>query len=301
MSCSAAIIILNWNGWVYTRACLQSLQEAGFPMEDVILVDNGSEDGSPKSIAEHFPTVQLLQNQQNLGFTGGNNVGMRLAVNQGYRYIMLLNNDTEIAPGFWEPLLEEMEASSRTAAIQPLIYFLNDKNVLWNAGGRYHSWIGFSQTKLKPKGNAPYLTDWITGCAILVRSSVLEEIGLLDERYFAYFEDVDWSLRMRKAGYLLKVHPGSIIYHEAGAASKSKNKGNEGFLSPKVHFLNVRNQIFQLRKYCRHPITWLSWPVHFLIFGLMLVHFTVKNRKLKRKAILDGLMAGMNTLLKKEA
>lgn len=298
MSFSTAIIILNWNGWEYTRACLQSLQEAGFPMEDVILVDNGSEDGSPKLISKYFSTVQLVQNQRNQGFTGGNNVGMRLAIGLGYRYIMLLNNDTEIKSGFWNPLLQEMEASSQTAAIQPLIYFLNDKNVVWNAGGRYQSWIGFAQTKLKPKSNAPYPTDWITGCAILVRSSVMNEVGLLDERYFAYFEDVDWSLRMRQAGYLLKVHPGSVIYHEAGAASKSKNKGKEGFLSPKVHYLNVRNQIFQMRKYCRHPKTWLSWPVHFLKFGLILIYFTLKRRKLKRKAILDGLRAGLSTPLK---
>lgn len=301
MSCSTAIIILNWNGWEYTQACLQSLQDAGFPMEDVILVDNGSDDGSLSAIKSHFPTVQLWINEHNLGFTGGNNVGIRQALQQGYAYIMLLNNDTEIGTGFWKPLLKEMEASRQTAAIQPLIYFLNEKTVVWNAGGKYHSWLGFSQTNLKPKSKAPYLTDWITGCAILVRASVLKEIGLLDERYFAYFEDVDWSLRMRKAGYLLKVHPEAVIYHEAGAASKSKNKGEEGFLSPKVHFLNVRNQIFQLRKYCRHPKYWLSWPVHFLVFGLMVIHFSLKSRKLKREAVWKGILAGLNTSLETEA
>ena len=118
MSCSTAIIILNWNGWEYTQACLQSLQDEGFRWEDVILVDNRFfDDGSPSAIKSHFPTVQLWINKHNLGFTGGNNVGIQQALHQGYTYIMLLNNDTEIGPGFWKPLLKEMEASSQPHAI----------------------------------------------------------------------------------------------------------------------------------------------------------------------------------------
>ncbi|SHM56932.1 hypothetical protein SAMN04488057_102174 [Cyclobacterium lianum] len=301
MAFSTAIIILNWNGWEYTRACLESLRDGGFPLKDVIVVDNGSEDGSPNAITESFPVVQLLENPENLGFTGGNNAGMRKAMDMGYDYIMLLNNDTEVTAGFWNPLLEEMQSSPQTAAIQPLIYFLNAKQKIWNAGGVYHTWIGFAETLLVRQHSGPYRTDWITGCAILLRSEVLREVGLLDERYFAYFEDVDWSLRIRGAGYFLKVHPGSVIFHEAGAASKSKKPGKEGFLSPRVHFLNIRNQIFQLRKYSTHPKSFLAWPLHFLIFGLKMIYFTLKGRKQKRRAIWNGIVAGMRTSLTKGA
>lgn len=292
MDSSLAILILNWNGWTFTRVCLKSLERAGFPEKDIIVVDNGSNDGSEQKLKQQFPQVQLILHPVNAGFTGGNNLGVKAALSQGYAYIMLLNNDTEVSPGFWKPLLKEMQGNSAIAAVQPLIYFLNPKTKIWNAGGKYRSWLGISQTIRHTHGNDPYLTDWITGCAILVRASVLEKIGLLDECYFAYFEDVDWSLRMKKAGYALKVVPESHIYHEAGAASKSKNEGAEGFLNPRVHFLNVRNQLFQLRKYSRFPGNWLAWPFHLFKFGFFLFYFTLKGRRSKRKAVIEGIIAG---------
>lgn len=295
MDSSLAILILNWNGWDYTCACLKSLDRSGFPPEDIIVVDNGSNDGSSQKIQKQFPRVQLMSHPVNAGFTGGNNLGMREALNQGYDYIMLLNNDTEVCPGFWKPLLTEMRSSPKTAAVQPLIYFLRPKSKVWNAGGKYVSWLGISQTIRNTKGNGVYRTDWITGCAILVRASVLNEIGLLDEHYFAYFEDVDWSLRMRNGGYELKVVADSTIYHEAGAASKQKKRGAEGYLNPRVHFLNVRNQLFQLRKYSRFPADWLAWPFHLLKFAFFLAYFTVKGRKAKRKAVIKGVIAGFTT------
>ncbi|WP_162341346.1 glycosyltransferase family 2 protein [Cyclobacterium salsum] len=295
MDSSLAIIILNWNGWDFTCACLKSLERSGFSAEAIIVVDNGSDDGSDRKIKKQFPRVQLILHPVNAGFTGGNNLGIKAALDQGYAYIMLLNNDTEVGADFWKPLLEEMQGHPETAAVQPLIYFLHPKSKIWNAGGKYQSWLGMAQTIHHPYSNDPYPTDWITGCAILVRASVLEKIGLLDEHYFAYFEDVDWSLRMRKEGYTLKVVPKSIIFHEAGAASKSKQEGEEGFLNPKVHFLNVRNQLFQLRKYSRVPGNWLAWPFHFLKFGFYLVYFTLKGRKSKRKAVIEGIIAGFKT------
>ncbi|WP_154852335.1 glycosyltransferase family 2 protein [Cyclobacterium xiamenense] len=293
MHSSIAIVLLNWNGWAFTRPCLESLRLSGFAMEHIIVVDNGSEDGSADEIQRSFPTVQLIRNPINTGFTGGNNAGIQAASAQGYAFVLLLNNDTEVSAGFWKPLLEEMDRYPDTGAVQPLIYFLHDKTKIWNAGGRYLSWLGISQTSYSLPGKAPYSTDWITGCAFLVRSAVLEEVGLLDERYFAYFEDVDWSLRIRKRGYRLKVVPESVIFHEAGAASKTKQPGKEGFLNPTIHYLNVRNQLFHLRKYGRHPVNWLSWPFHLIKFGLFMGYFTLRGRTAKRKAVLSGIIDGL--------
>ncbi|MEX2511823.1 MAG: glycosyltransferase family 2 protein [Cyclobacteriaceae bacterium] len=296
MSYSVAIVILNWNGWEYTRACLESLLNSGFPPSQVIIVDNHSEDGSFDYIKETFPDIQLIRNHANLGFAGGNNVGIRKALEEGYRYIMLLNNDTELNPDFLTYLVEEMEISENVAAIQPLIYFLRKKDKLWNAGGRFRPWLAYSQTCYKIKNNKiAYPTDWITGCAILVRAKVIKEVGLLDEQYFAYFEDVDWSLRMKKRGYALKVHPLSVIFHEAGASSKSKNEEKEGFLDPKVHYLNARNQVFQLRKHARFPLGIVAWPAQLIRFGIFACYFLVRGRKNKLKAVIRGWKEGFTT------
>jgi hypothetical protein len=295
---SVSIIILNWNGWRHTRKCLESLSRGGFPESDIIIVDNASIDDSRSNLKKSFKSVHLIENKVNEGFTGGNNAGIRYALAHGYEYILLLNNDTTVSPGFWHVLVEEMRKSDNLAAIQPFIYCMEPENQVWNAGGNYHRWLGYSQTNLQAIDKYPYPTEWITGCAIMVRAAILEEVGLLDNSYFAYFEDVDWSLRMSRQGYALKVHPQAVIYHEAGAASKSERKGPEGILDPKVHFLNVRNQIFQLRKYCRNPKYWLAWPFHFTKFGLFILYFLVKGRRRKRKAVISGIWEGLRTPLK---
>ncbi|WP_375584148.1 glycosyltransferase family 2 protein [Cyclobacterium xiamenense] len=293
MDSSVAIVLLNWNGWAYTRPCLESIRRSGFALEHVIVVDNGSEDGSADEIQRNFPRVQLIRKSVNTGFTGGNNTGIRAARAQGYAYVMLLNNDTEVSPGFWKPLWAEINRHPEVGAVQPLIYYLHNKTLVWNAGGKYLSWLGISQTVRSVSEWKPYSTDWITGCAFLVRTSLLEKVGLLDERYFAYFEDVDWSLRIRKQGYELKVIPESVIFHEAGAASKTKQAGKEGFLDPRIHYLNVRNQLFHLRKYGRDPKSWLSWPFHLIKFVFFMGYFSLRGRKAKRNAVLSGIVDGV--------
>ena len=295
---SVSIIILNWNGWKHTRACLESLLKGGFSESDIIIVDNASIDDSILNIKRSFKSVHLIENKVNEGFTGGNNAGIQYALARGYEYILLLNNDTIVSPGFCQLLVAEMRKFDNLAAIQPLIYCMEPSSQIWNAGGNYHGWLGYSQTNLQLLDKNPYSTGWITGCAIMVRAAILEEVGLLDNSYFAYFEDVDWSLRMRRWGYDLKVHPQAVIYHEAGAASKSESKGSEGILDPKVHFLNVRNQIFQLRKYCRYPKDWLAWPFHFTKFGLFILYFLIRGRRIKGKAVINGILEGLRTPLK---
>jgi GT2 family glycosyltransferase len=177
-----------------------------------------------------------------------------------------------------------------------LIYHLKHKNKIWNAGGKFRDWLVYSQTCFQVKDNSqPYFTDWITGCAIMVRADVIKKIGMLDEQYFAYFEDVDWSLRMKKAGYHLKVHPLSVVYHEAGASSKSKKEKKEGFLNPKVHYLNVRNQVFQMRKHARFPTGLLAWPAHFIKFTVFGLYFLLRGRKAKLAAVLKGIKDGLTT------
>ncbi|WP_229239768.1 glycosyltransferase family 2 protein [Echinicola soli] len=291
---SVAIIILNWNGYAHTSACLKSLQAAKMEDVEVILVDNASEDGAVAKLKSEFPQHTYLQNEQNLGFTGGNNVGIKHALEREIPYIMLLNNDTEVVPGFLGHLLHELKSHARLAAVQPLMYYLHDKHKVWNAGGKFNPWTGGSTSITQKKNHSlPYPTDWITGCCILVRSEVIREVGLLNDHYFAYFEDVDWSLRMRERGHGLAVAPAAVIYHEAGASSKAKKKGKEGVLSPKVHYLNTRNQLFQLRNHVDFPHRLVAWPVQLVKLGLFGVYFLVRRRREKFRALLKGLRDGL--------
>ncbi|HLW19003.1 MAG TPA: glycosyltransferase family 2 protein [Cyclobacteriaceae bacterium] len=291
---SVAIILLNWNGFDFTKACLESLRKISYPHYQVILVDNGSTDDSLNKLKGLFPEVVFLTSSINLGFTGGNNLGISHALEKGFQFVLLLNNDTLVEEDFLEPMVRHLLATPSCAAVQPLIYFVHDRKKLWNAGGNYSKWWGNSATSYKIKdAEQPYATDWITGCAILLKSSSIERIGLLDNAYFAYHEDVDWSLRLRKAEMTLAVVPKSKIYHVAGASSTSKTAGKEGFLDPKVHFLNVRNQLFQLRKYALFPYALTAWPYNAAkILGLM-GYFVLKRRWGKLNATLDGVKEGI--------
>ncbi|MBD8488662.1 glycosyltransferase family 2 protein [Echinicola sp. CAU 1574] len=292
--CLVAIIILNWNGYSYTRNCLHSLSRTTSKDFKIILVDNASSDGSLNQLKEEFEEVIYLQNEENLGFTGGNNVGIQYALDRGFEYIMLLNNDTEVKEDFMEPLINALNINDGLGAVQPLMYYLHEKTTIWNAGGKYNPWTGSSKSiKQIKKVNDQYATDWITGCCILIRSRVIEEIGLLNDHYFAYFEDVDWSLRMKSKGHSLSVVPQSVIYHEAGASLKAKNMRKEGVLNPKVHYLNTRNQIFQLRNHLGFPFFLYAWPFQFMKFGMYGIYFLLRRRKNKFLALLNGIKDGV--------
>lgn len=291
---SVAIIVVNWNGYEFTRNCLQSLARISQPDFQVILVDNASEDDSSTKLRAEFSHLTLLESEQNLGFTGGNNLGIAHALAEGYDYLLLLNNDTEVEPDFISLCLATLQEDPGIAAVQPLMYYLHDKKTVWNAGGEYRKWMGASiSLTQRPISDRPYFTEWITGCCILVKAEVVREVGPLDDRYFAYFEDVDWSLRMRNAGYMLQVVPSAVIYHEAGASLKSKKSGKEGRLNPKIHYLNSRNQIFQLRKHVRFPYSLIAWPYQMGKFSLYSIYFVLRGRKEKLRIMWEGIMEGL--------
>lgn len=291
-----AIIIVNWNSISLTTDTLKSLQKAEGKF-DIIVVDNGSSNEEGINIKLAFPDIILIESETNLGFTGGNNLGLQYALNKNYELVMMLNNDVEVEPNFLLPLLDKMDKNSKIGAIQPLIYFHHDRQLIWNAGGKYLKILGISKTinahsRLSIAIDAKSI-DWITGCAFMVRTKILQSIGLLEEKFFIYHEDVDLSFRIRNTGYELWIEPLSIIYHIAGMANKSLKKSKEGFVSPKVHFLNARNQIWVLKKYTQ-PIFWPSvFVYHFLYSLLISLYFILRIRFVKLKAWWKGIEEGM--------
>ncbi len=286
MSEQVTIVILNWNGLADTLSCLASLANLDRPAHQVVIVDNGSTDGSAKAIREQFPDVTLIENRQNLGFTGGNNVGVRHALVTGADYVLLLNNDTEVAPDFLQHLLMVAQADPALGIVGPLIYYHSQPDVIWSAGGAI-DWrrgstrmVGLDERDTGQFGSEPQEVDFVSGCAMLVRKSVLEQVGLLDERFFAYYEEVEWCVRVQRAGYKVVRVPRSRIWHKISPQVRAD--------SPVVHYYMTRNQLLFLRT--AHA-GWQAW-LHTLVAEDLrtLISWTVRpkwrNRNAQRHAMI---------------
>jgi GT2 family glycosyltransferase len=292
---SVAIIIVHWKGLELTKACLFSLQKIGYPNYRVFLVDNGSSDG--QVLNSKFPEIELVPAGKNLGFTGGNNLGIARALDSGFEFVLLLNNDTEVEADFLEILLGAFENRPRLGMAQPLIFFHEDRNKIWSAGGKYVPWLGLSTTVGYGKTRAELVVpengrlDWATGCCVLLSSKALQEVGGLSDIFFAYFEDVDLSLRLRQKGWEISLVPESVIYH--AVAGSSKTKSAEGTLSPTVIYLTARNQLFQIKLHVQGFLRKITaFAYHFAKFSAWLGYFCLRGRFQKAKALLRGLKDG---------
>ncbi|HTM56971.1 MAG TPA: glycosyltransferase family 2 protein [Candidatus Udaeobacter sp.] len=221
------IIVLNWNGLADTRALLGTLRRCRAPEGwalHVLVVDNGSRDGSPAALRAEFPEAELLELEENLRFAGGNNAGIRRALAQGADAIMVLNNDTEVDPALCEKLMQALEQNAGPAAATPLIYFGPPTARIWYAGGHCVPALGFiGHRGLRALDHGQYRsierTGYLTGCCIVARREVWERVGLIDERYYIYAEDADWSLRARAAGVALLFVPTARLWHKVSASS----------------------------------------------------------------------------------
>ena len=219
-----AITILIWNGKEDTLKCLRSLREDTYGNKQIIIVDNGSTDDSVEKIRLLFPEVIVLRMGKNLGFTGGNNAGIRHALEMSVDYIYLLNNDTTVEPGALGRLVEAAEANPEAGLVAPVIHDLDPPRAIWFAGSALslrHAAAWHDNSHEPSLTELPYEVPWATGCAMLIRAELLRELGGFDDRYFLSWEDVDLSLRVRKAGKKVMVAPMARIYHKGGQSGKN--------------------------------------------------------------------------------
>jgi GT2 family glycosyltransferase len=224
MKPKVAIILLNWNRADLTIECVRSLKAIDYPDHELIIVDNASTDGSADALKSRCPDVRLLVNNRNLGFAGGNNVGIRYAMGQKADYVLLLNNDTEADPRFLSELVAAAEADPKIGIAGSKIYYFSEPKRLWYAGGKVNLWKGDTHHVGENEVDAgqydgPGDTDYVSGCAMLIRRSVLEEIGLLDERMFLYYEDSDYCMRARRHGFRVVYVPSSVVWHKVSSTT----------------------------------------------------------------------------------
>jgi len=294
---SIAVILVNWKKYNLTSKCIDSLNKSNYKNFKIILVDNEYSEESLIELKNQHKDIVVFKEKNNLGFAGGNNIGIRYALENDYDYIMLLNNDTEVKENFILPLVERIEKDHFLGAVQPLILNFLNKSIIWNAGGKLNKFLGITSTRLNNKLNSSIVfddyTDWISGCCILIKSEILTKVGLLDEKFFNYYEDVDWSLRMKNLGYDLGFVKESIIYHHGSSSSKNK-KTKEGVISSKIHYFNIRNHILLLKKH-KNLFNFFG-IVFFQIIKTTsyIFYFLIKFRFNKLTMVLKGLKHGLN-------
>ena len=221
------IVVLNWKRPEETIACLESLARADLDGARVLVVDNGSGDGSPARIRARFPAQRIVELPVNRGYAGGNNAGIRIALDEGARGVLLLNNDTTVAPDFLLGLRWAMGAAPRVAAASSAILRHDNPEMLDVA----YSEVRFEERSVvclrgvnTPPGygfDRRREVEVAVGCSVLLFADALREVGLLDEAYFAYHEDVDWCLRARAKGWTIWWEPLSRVYHGGSVTTRA--------------------------------------------------------------------------------
>lgn len=267
------IILVTWNRKDDTLECLRSLKKISYPRYRILVVDNASADGTQEAVRSEFPDVEYIYNQRNLRYGGGNNVGIRHALDCGAEYLLLLNNDTTVASDFLTQLVDAAEKNPIVGMAGPKIYFYDQPNRIWYAGGKISWWQGWlSHRGIREIDTGQYNreepTDFITGCCILARKNVIENIGLLDESYFIYGEDVDWCLRARNAGFTLLYVPNANVWHKLSVSTG-------GHLSWFKNWNKLKSQLRLMARYAK-PYHWLTIPFGIFV-NVALSYFRVKK------------------------
>lgn len=238
-----SIVSVNWNQVELTCIMLASLRHVSYPNVEVIVVDNGSTKGDPKTIKERFPEIKLILSDNNLGFAGGNNLAFPHITG---KYVLLLNNDTEVDPHFLEPIIETMEKDDIIGIVSPKILFYDKPTHLQYAGTTLINPItsrgkrfGYDEED-KGQYDQARETGFANGACMMIRAQLLEELGHLYEDYFLYYEEHDFCERARKAGYRICFEPKSKIYHKVSAST--------GVLSPLKTYYQHRNRLLFMRR-----------------------------------------------------
>lgn len=288
------IILVHLNSYGHTSLCLRTLRNITYKNVEVIVVDNGSSDGTGEVVRKEFPEVTHIRNEENEGFTGGNNTGIEHAIRNGSKHVLLLNNDTIVTPSFLEPLVERLESNlDSIGAVSGKIYYYpptvggRDK-IIWCAGtfqkwhmGYHH--YGESEVDVGQFDEAREIV-YASGCLMLINGNVIRKIGGLSKEYFIYWEESDWCLRAKELGYASWYEPRSVIYHNFHSAMKGKE-------TPFYMYMQYRNAFIYAKRHF-HGLKRLQFlllfPIHLLNrWRVLLMAGNAKGAKAIFQGIVD--------------
>jgi len=281
-------VVLSWNGREDTLRALEALRSVEGADLQIICVDNGSTDGSQEAVRERFPHVWLIEAGVNLGYSGGNNLGIRRALEHGARWVMLVNNDASVAPDVIEGFARAAREHPRAGILAGKVYFADRPRTIWFAGQRVSELLGYSgrprgygradgprYSRIAPTGRA-------AGALMAISREAIEAVGLLDEELFAYVEDVDWALRVRGAGLEVVFAPDARAWHRVSAST-----GGEATSTHTLYY-GVRNTVTVLER--RRP---LGAPLTAARRGVILASFFVHAlTRPDRRAALRAVRSG---------
>jgi GT2 family glycosyltransferase len=267
---TVSIVILNWNGKHLLPDCLGSVRRQTYRDFEVILVDNGSSDGSVEWVRAEYPDVRVVALPANEGFCGGNNAGIRASRGE---YIVLLNNDTEVAPDWLAELVRHISGDRTIAACDSKVLYFDQRDTIWSAGANY-TIAGSAEFRGQGRKDEEFVEPAevfiAVACSAIYPRRVLEEIGVLDEDFFAGYEDVDWSFRARLRGYRIVNVPSSRVYHKVSATHQ--------YNSPTYVYHGQRNVVAVFLKNMPGRLLLKFAPLHLLYTGGSLVFFARAGR-----------------------
>jgi GT2 family glycosyltransferase len=275
-------IILNYIRWEDTAACVHSLKECTYPALEIVILDNDSPNDSVTHLKAQFSDIEVIQTGMNRGYTGGINYGIKYSQERGSDYILIINPDTLVEPDFLEPLVSALEKCPTAAATCGTIHCYPETSMIWYAGGRLIPCRGLAvHNKIPPLVKHSEIQDYrkvtfITGCLILLRTNLINIIGLQDERFFMYLDDIEYSARILKRGFDLLYVPGSKIYHRMDAHAKE---------NPFKLYYSVRNRLLLIDAAFDGMTRIVAKYYFIVIISYKLIVWRVFNLELYRAAI----------------
>ena len=287
---SVYIITLSWNHRDVTAEFLRSLSAIDYAAAHTILVDNASSDGTAECVRLEFPGVTVIENERNLGFAAGCNIGIRHAIERGADYVFLLNNDTRVAPDLVGVLVSWAEAHPNDGLLTPLIRHADDVDRVWFAGSRRQRLtldsgdFGPGRAERVPIEHSREV-DYVMGCAMFIRVDTLRRVGLFDESFFMYHEDMDLSIRVQNAGYGLRFVPDSTVWHLVEVSTSDA--------PPLRYYYKARGSVRFFRKHVR-GLHWIIIIPYRVGSGIKTVATLLLRRQTPAlRAYLQGLWDGL--------
>lgn len=279
-------VVLNTNRREDTLACLDSLAQSTYPNLQNIVLDNASTDGSAEAIRARHPSVQILSLQHNLGYAGNNNVGIQAALEAGADWVFVLNEDTILAPECISQLVAAAESDPKIGVVGPLIYHHDEPTVIQSAGGHITpSWdaiqLGINQDD-RGQFSQPTDVDYISGCGIMVRREAIQQNGMIDARYFYYWEETEWCIRLHRAGWRVVNVPAAKLWHKG--VQRNYNP------KPSVAYYAVRNRFATLRK---HQAPLRAWAKASSETARTLISYTLRPKWRAKREFRDAMWRGV--------
>jgi GT2 family glycosyltransferase len=278
-------VVLNHSRPADTRACLASLRRSTFPGIDVILLDTGHPDGEAEALHHEFPEVELVELGGNHGYTGNNNVGLALALRRFADWVLLLNDDVVLEPSCVATLVSALEADPRIGMAGPTVYFHDEPSIVQSAGGALaRDWTARGMSAADGLDRRrPRSVAWLPGCALLVRSQLCLEVGLLDERFFTYWEDVEWCLRAARNGWKIVHVPAATVWHKGARRNELP--------APAIAYYTTRNQLAAFTSLRAPPEVWCLTAIR---LAATLISWSMRpmwrSRRRHRTAIWHGIV-----------